>query len=118
MGDVHFTNRLSVPTLIALAGIWLSGARAASAQTTDYLYSGSETNVTLNPGIYVITAYGAPGGSNKINGPLAVAALAVAFIAPEVDLGAALAFFGAESVGLGIEVLWAVLTKLKWALPV
>jgi hypothetical protein len=63
MGDVHFTNRLSVPTLIALAGIWLSGARAASAQTTDYLYSGSETNVTLNPGIYVITAYGAPGGS-------------------------------------------------------
>jgi hypothetical protein len=38
------------------------GMLAASAQTNIYLYSGSETNITLNPGTYVITAYGAPGG--------------------------------------------------------
>jgi hypothetical protein len=49
---------------VAIAVILQLGVLAASAQTTDYLYSGSETNVTLNPGTYVITAYGAPGGSN------------------------------------------------------
>ena len=38
------------------------GMLAGSAQTNIYLYSGSETNITLNPGTYVITAYGAPGG--------------------------------------------------------
>ena len=35
---------------------------AASAQTNKYLYIGSETNITLAPGNYVITAYGAQGG--------------------------------------------------------
>ncbi len=27
-----------------------------------YLFSGSKTNITLNPGTYIITAYGAAGG--------------------------------------------------------
>jgi hypothetical protein len=31
-------------------------------QTNIYLFTGSETNVTLNPGLYEITAYGAQGG--------------------------------------------------------
>ena len=30
--------------------------------TNRYLFSGSETNITLPPGTYIITAYGAPGG--------------------------------------------------------
>jgi hypothetical protein len=38
------------------------GMLASSAQTNIYLYSGSETNITLPPGTYIITAYGAPGG--------------------------------------------------------
>jgi hypothetical protein len=41
----------------------LCGAWAASAQTGDYLYSGTEQTITLGPGIYDITAYGAQGGS-------------------------------------------------------
>ena len=39
------------------------GVLAGSAQTGIYLVSGSETNITLNQGTYIITAYGAPGGS-------------------------------------------------------
>lgn len=35
---------------------------AGFAQTTQYLFTGSETNVTLPPGNYEITAYGAQGG--------------------------------------------------------
>jgi len=42
------------------------GMLAASAQTTKYLYTGSETDITLPPGIYTITAYGAPGASGNI----------------------------------------------------
>jgi hypothetical protein len=38
------------------------GVLAGSAQTNIYLFSGSETNITLNPGTYIITAYGARGG--------------------------------------------------------
>jgi hypothetical protein len=37
------------------------GVLAGFAQTNIYLFSGSETNITLNPGAYIITAYGAPG---------------------------------------------------------
>jgi hypothetical protein len=40
------------------------GMLAGSAQTNLYLFSGSETNITLNPGAYVITAYGVPGGGS------------------------------------------------------
>lgn len=39
----------------------------ASAQTTVYLDSGAETTVTLNPGLCIITAYGAQGGSSTYN---------------------------------------------------
>jgi hypothetical protein len=38
------------------------GMLAGSAQTNIYLFSGSKTNITLPPGTYIITAYGAPGG--------------------------------------------------------
>jgi hypothetical protein len=38
------------------------GLLAGSAQTNKYLFTGSETNITLNPGLYYITAYGARGG--------------------------------------------------------
>src|ERR1017187_3408978 len=37
------------------------GMLAGSAQTNIYLFSGSKTNITLPPGTYIITAYGAPG---------------------------------------------------------
>ena len=37
---------------------------ACSAQTGAYLFTGSETNITLEPGTYNITAYGAQGGSS------------------------------------------------------
>jgi hypothetical protein len=39
------------------------GALASSAQTNQYLFTGSKRNITLNPGIYKITAYGAQGGT-------------------------------------------------------
>ncbi len=38
------------------------GLLPGSAQTNIYLFSGTETNITLPPGTYIITAYGAPGG--------------------------------------------------------
>ena len=46
---------------IAMAVVLQLGMLAASAQTNIYLYTGSETNITLPPGTYIITAYGAPG---------------------------------------------------------
>jgi hypothetical protein len=51
----------------ALCGLCIAvvlhfGVLAGSAQTNIYLYTGSETNITLNPGTYIITAYGAAGG--------------------------------------------------------
>ena len=39
------------------------GQLAGSAQTNTYLFTGSETNITLSPGTYKIVAYGAQGGS-------------------------------------------------------
>src|SRR5579863_3939024 len=47
---------------LSMAVILQFGVLASSAQTNKYLFSGSETNITLNPGTYIITAYGAPGG--------------------------------------------------------
>src|SRR5579864_1574981 len=47
---------------LSIAVVLQLGMVAGSAQTTKYLYSGSETNITLPPGTYIITAYGAPGG--------------------------------------------------------
>jgi hypothetical protein len=51
-----------------VAGLLQFGALASSAQTGTYLFTGSETNITLNPGLYDITAYGAQGGSNNRRG--------------------------------------------------
>jgi hypothetical protein len=42
--------------LCGLAVVLHFGVLAGSAQTNRYLFSGSETNVTLNPGTYIITA--------------------------------------------------------------
>src|ERR1035441_4845075 len=39
------------------------GVLAGYAQTGQYLFTGSETTITLNPGLYYITAYGAQGGT-------------------------------------------------------
>jgi hypothetical protein len=57
----------------ALCGVSLAvalqlGVLAGSAQTPIYLFSGSETNITLGPGLYAITAYGAQGGGNGLFG--------------------------------------------------
>ena len=46
------------------------GMLAASAQTNIYLYRGSKPNITLNPGTYIITAYGAPGGGGDFGAGL------------------------------------------------
>ncbi len=47
---------------LAIAVVLQLGMLPGSAQTNIYLFSGSETNITLPPGTYIITAYGAPGG--------------------------------------------------------
>jgi hypothetical protein len=46
-----------------VASILLFGVLAGSGQTNTYLFTGSQTNITLTPGIYKITAYGAQGGT-------------------------------------------------------
>lgn len=43
----------------------LFGAFASSAQIGGYVYSGSEQTITLDPGTYDITAYGASGGDSE-----------------------------------------------------
>jgi hypothetical protein len=48
---------------LTIAVVLQLGMVAGSAQTNKYLFNGSETNITLNPGTYIITAYGAPGGA-------------------------------------------------------
>jgi hypothetical protein len=47
----------------AVALVLQFGVLVGYAQTRNYLYSGSKLTVTLNPGLYAITAYGAQGGS-------------------------------------------------------
>ncbi len=44
------------------------GVLASSAQTGIYLFTGSETTITLNPGTYDIAAYGAEGGGSVGSG--------------------------------------------------
>jgi len=51
-------------------GHWLAvvlqlGVLAGSAQAGKYLFTGSETTITLNSGLYDITTYGAQGGSGS-----------------------------------------------------
>ena len=47
-----------------VAVILFLGVLAGYAQTGQYLFTGSETTITLNPGSYDITAYGAEGGGS------------------------------------------------------
>jgi hypothetical protein len=49
--------------LYVVAVILVLGVLAGYAQTGIYLYTGSETTITLTPGTYDITAYGAYGGN-------------------------------------------------------
>src|SRR5208282_5960632 len=58
----------SIGVVCAVAVVLQFGVLAGSAQTGTYLYSGSETTITLNPGVYDITAYGAQGGDNQSGG--------------------------------------------------
>ena len=53
-------------TVYFVALALLSGVFAASAQTGDYLYTGSEQTIILDPGLYDITAYGARGGQQQL----------------------------------------------------
>ncbi len=49
---------------ICLTAMLLAFSVTLHAQTGQYLYTGSKTNITLSPGTYIITAYGAQGGSS------------------------------------------------------
>jgi hypothetical protein len=53
---------------LAMAVVLQLGMLAGSAQTNIYLFSGSKTNIALNPGTYIIIAYGAPGGGGVVTG--------------------------------------------------
>ena len=52
----------SFGVVCAVAVVLQFGITTSPAQTGIYLYTGSMTTITLNPGIYNITAYGAQGG--------------------------------------------------------
>jgi hypothetical protein len=58
--------RHSCGVVCAVAIVLQLGVLAGYAQTGTYLFTGSETTITLNPGTYTITAYGAQGGSSYI----------------------------------------------------
>ncbi len=47
---------------VGVAVVLQMGVMAGSARADLFLYTGSETNVALDPGTYIITAYGASGG--------------------------------------------------------
>ena len=46
---------------VGVAVVLQLGVLAGSVQADAYLYSGAETNVALDPGTYIITAYGSSG---------------------------------------------------------
>src|ERR1041384_5851435 len=54
----HLFSAVCVTVVILLFGVL-----AGYAQTGNYLYSGSKATITLNPGLYAITSYGAQGGA-------------------------------------------------------
>jgi len=56
--------------ICAAALILQVGVPAGSAQTGQYLNTGSLTTITLNPGLYDITVYGAQGGASEFAGGL------------------------------------------------
>jgi hypothetical protein len=55
----------SFGVVCAIAVVLCFGLLAGSAQTGVYLYSGTETNITLSPGTYQIQAYGATGAAQR-----------------------------------------------------
>jgi hypothetical protein len=55
----------SFGVVCAVAVSLLLGGLASSVQASQYLYTGSETTINLNPGLYNITAYGAHGGDGS-----------------------------------------------------
>src|ERR1035441_4037219 len=59
---VH-AKRYSLIFVCGIAAVLQLGQLADYAQTNIYLFTGSETNITLSPGTYGITAYGAQGGT-------------------------------------------------------
>ena len=52
---------------LANAVVLQFGVVAASGQSNLYQYSGWETDITLNPGTYIITAQGAQGGDGSLS---------------------------------------------------
>ena len=54
--------------IITLLISYLFGVLTGSAQTNIYLFTGTEQTITLNPGTYDITAYGARGGYETSQG--------------------------------------------------
>ena len=59
----------NVGDVVSVSGVGAGGmanfqnaGQSIGSYTNRYLFTGSETNITLNPGAYNITAYGAQGG--------------------------------------------------------
>ena len=62
------TNNVLGGISMTVAIVMQMGVLAASAQTNKYLFTGTETNITLAAGTYLITAYGAQGGNCTSDG--------------------------------------------------
>jgi hypothetical protein len=62
---IHFPSSPLNAACIVATTILLA-LHSGYAQTSKYLFTGSETNINLNPGDYEIVAYGAAGGANNI----------------------------------------------------
>ncbi len=62
---IIYPKRHSFTVVCAVALVLQVGVLAGFAQTGIYLFTGSITTITLNPGTYDITAYGAQGGSGS-----------------------------------------------------
>jgi len=54
---------------LPIAIVFQFGVLASSAQTGTYLFTGSQTTITLNPGLYGIAVYGAQGGIGQFGSP-------------------------------------------------
>jgi hypothetical protein len=63
--SIIYPKRHSFTVVCAVALVLQVGVLAGFAQTGTYLFTGSMTTITLNPGLYDITAYGAQGGSGS-----------------------------------------------------
>ncbi len=61
-------NKNTCIVALTVAAMMRFGMLVCSAQTDQYLYTGSETTITLDPGIYDITAYGAQGSGTYDGG--------------------------------------------------